>query len=130
MDYSIVLATLVGTLGSIFGMLLYQRGVFKKMAIEQNYNIARFKLGKRYKLKEMEMPKKRNKGLIETLGKLDRDKIGGLLDMLSGGEEDEDTGLVDALQDIVANNPDIVNKFLSGFAQGKQERKPEFPYEE
>ena len=120
MSYELALATLIGSFSSIITILLWQRGTWKKMSLEHAYNIQRFKLGKKYKMKEAELPKKGNKSLLEQLSKLDKGTISKALEFLAPdedvGAEDDDLGGI--LKNVVANNPDMVNQFLQGLSSG------------
>ena len=131
MGYEIVAATAIGSICSIISILLWQRGTWIKMKLEHQYNIKRFRLGKTYKLKEMDMPKKQSKNLLDQLSKLDKNTISRALEFLAPGEEydtEEPEGLEGLLKNIVANNPDMVSQFLEGLGNAKttnQQNKPD-----
>jgi len=122
--WTMPIAVLIGSISSIITILLWQHGTYKKMAIEQNYNIQRFKLGKRYKLKEQELPKKQSKNLLEQLGKLDRNTISKALEFLTPGEEipEEEDDIVSILKNVVAKNPEMVSEFLKGLSKGSTDK--------
>jgi len=126
MGYEIVAATLVGSICSIITILLWQRGTWKKMELEHNYNIKRFKLGKKYKLQEQELPKQNQKSLLDQLKSLDIDKVQAALKFLGSDEEPENEGdLSNILKDLVASNPELVNQFLKGLSDGSKKKTDE-----
>ena len=128
MGYEIALATLIGSISSIITILLWQRGTWKKMDLQHKYDIKRYKLGKQYKLKESQLPKKQQKGLMDQLLKLDKDTISRALEFLAPGEElDEEPGGIEGiLRNVISNNPDAVQEFLAGLGQGmKSKNKPD-----
>jgi hypothetical protein len=121
-DYSIAVASLIGGIFSVLGLLLYQHGVYKKLSIEHDYNIKRFKLGKRYKLKERELPKAQNKGWLDIAKNLNPNQISQLLDFLpdNPGLTEESEGFEGILSDLIQNNPELVKGFIDGISNKKE----------
>jgi len=122
--YEMVATAIVGGIFSILSILLWQRGLFKKMELQYRYNIRRYKLGQRYKLKAQELPKEvKSTSWIDVISKLDKDKIAGLLELLP--EEPEEEDLLTTLANFARDNPELVNSFLSGFKKKSEEIPPE-----
>jgi len=93
MGYEIVYTALVGGIFSLFGIYLMYNLSSRKMKMEQEYNIKRFKLGKRYKIKELELPAKTSKPSDKMIDQL----IQKYAPRLLGGEEEEEEDNIENL---------------------------------
>lgn len=111
-------STIVGGIFTIIITQLLNRNWFLREQMKHKYNIMRFKLGKRYKLKEAELPSRTQRGILDQLKGIDRNTIGTILDALQGEEEYGS----DEIQDLLGSP--IVQKIIEGYAQGQQ-KKPE-----
>ena len=99
MSYELVAASIVGGVFSIIGIVLINNNWFKREKLKQDYAMKRFKTGKKYKLKEMEMPEKTQKGIFDKLKGIDANTIGTILDALQGDNDvdyDDLGGLLDS----------------------------------
>jgi len=118
----IVLATFIGGVMSIIGVMLLNRNWYKRKEMEYKYNIKRFKLGKRYKLQERDLPKKSEPNWLEIIGKLDKSQIGNLIDMIPEDVDDEGDILGSIIQ-YAQNNPELVQNLLGGLMGKPKEQK-------
>jgi len=118
----IVLATFIGGVMSIIGVMLLNRNWYKRKEMEYKYNIKRFKLGKRYKLQERDLPKKSEPNWLEIIGKLDKSQIGNLVDMIPEDVDDEGDILGSIIQ-YAQNNPELVQNLLGGLMGKPKEQK-------
>jgi len=112
MNGELIAVSFISGVFMIISILLINHNWFKRKEMEHNYNIKRFKLGKKYKLKEQQLPQKTQKGLIESLKGVDSKTISAILDALQG-EEIEDTDDISSL----LQSP-IVQNIIKGIGQG------------
>lgn len=103
MGYEIVIATAVGGVFSVITILLLNHNWFKRKEMEYRYNINRFKLGKRYKMKEQELPKKSEKSIVEQLKGIDPATVKSVMGMLQSGEEEGTEEEEDQIGQLLAN---------------------------
>jgi len=123
MDAEIVLAVFIGGIFQLVGLWMWQSGTWKKLRIEQQYKIKRFKLGNKYKLKQSEMPEKQSAGWMDILKKLDKEQISNLVDLIPDDERELGDNVLDGIMSFAQNNPEIVQNFLSGLGGGTQQKK-------
>ena len=126
MEGELIIVSLISTLGGLIGLYLVNQNWFKRKEMEHKYAILRFKLGKKYKIKEAEMPDKSARGLGDLVKGLDRNKIEGILDMLQGGDEYEGEDRGDLMQ-LYEENKDLVNGFIDGIRKKAPGSEPEKP---
>jgi hypothetical protein len=117
---------LVGLIGSTIATLItlerWNRLRIKYLQVKQDYELRRFKLGKRYKLKENQVPNRPRENLLDSLRGIDLDKIHDLLDAVQGNTDTDES---DALANIV-NNPTVM-KIIEGYMGGNQAGKKNPP---
>lgn len=133
MDEAIIFVTLISSIFSLIGLITYFNLSTRKMKLESELNLKRFRIGKRYKLKEMEMPQ-----VIESKGLKDK-AIDGIIDRLAkrylgpreeGEEEGEEinaNGIIAGISNYLADHPEqqknlgkVVQQFLGGGEGGKK----------
>ena len=112
----IVYTALVGGIFSLLGIYLIFSLQTRKMTLEQNYKIRRFKLGNKFKLKKSELPE----DIKSPKDKLIDGLIKKYAPRLLGTDEDEDELETD---DIVEN---IIQGALKGATSGKKEESETF----
>ena len=126
MEGELIIMSLISTLGGLFGLYLINQNWFKRKEMEFKYSMARFKLGKKYKLKEAELPDKSKAGLGDLIKGIDRNKIEDILDMIQGGDEYESEDRGDLMQ-LYEDNKDLVNGFIDGIKKKSTGSEPEKP---
>lgn len=126
MEGELIIVSLISTLGGLAGLFLINQNWFKRKEMEFKYSMARFKAGKKFKLKEAEMPDKSAHGLGDLVKGLDRGKIEGILDMLQGGDDYEGEDRGDLMQ-LYEENKDLVNSFIDGIRKKPPGSAPEKP---
>lgn len=124
----IVLATLISSFFGILGLMLFQRNKEKSMELKKKYEIELYTLKKKEARKDKKLAAtiktKPDSSIPELLKGLDSSKISSILGALQDNEEDEEDSL-GGLGSIIANNPDLVNSFISGFKNKKTPEKNE-----
>jgi len=112
--------SLISTVGGLIGLYFINHNWFARKEMEHKYEILRFRLGKKYKLKEAELPKKPQAGITDLLKGIDREKIQDILEMIQGGgdyEEGEEGGT--DLMSLYKDNKELINGFLDGIKKGR-----------
>lgn len=111
-------STIVGGIFTVIITQLLNRNWFAREQMKHKYNIKRFQLGKKYKLKEAELPSKTQKGILDQLKGIDRNTIGTILDALQGGEDEYSS---DDISELLGSP--IVQKILQGVNLGSKEKE-------
>ena len=136
-EYELVLAAIVTSLFGIFGLLLINRNWFKKMRfkteldlLKKKNNLEIKKLEKQLNISNTPVSEKSENTqnnlltqLAPLLKNLDGEQVAGLIDAFTGNAPQEAEGipasLGELLQNIIAENPEMVQGFLQGISQGK-----------
>jgi hypothetical protein len=121
----LVYVSLISSIFSIIGLITYFSLSTRKMQLENELNIKRFRIGKRYKIQEMQLPQQ-----VDTRSIKDK-TIDNLIQKaaakyLHTGPEDENEGInvdgiIDGVMQYLEEHPEqkenvgeLINKFLSG----------------
>ena len=131
-DLGLIVCAIIGLVGSIIVTQMWQNNWIKKESFKlKKKNILdenRIKMKKLERelgvtnIKDTPEPPE-NKGILDLLKGLDKDKIEGILDMLQGGEEGEEPGGLGGIIDQL--HPELVKGFLNGINKKKDENQEE-----
>lgn len=138
MGEELIYVTLISSIFSLIGLVTYFSLSTRKMRLESELNLKRFRVGKRYKLKEMELPQRIDNRSPTT--KITDKAISGLINRYVGGrggteEEEEEInaeGIIGGVVDYLEAHPEqkkninkIVDRLLGGGGEEKQQSKVE-----
>lgn len=126
MGEEIIYVTLISSIFSLIGLITYFSLSTRKMRLESELNLKRFRVGKRYKLKELELPQKIDSRSPTT--KITDKAINGLINRYikgkTGEEEEEEInaeGIIGGIAGYLEDHPEqqkniskIVNRLLGG----------------
>jgi len=131
-DLGLIVCAIIGLVGSIIVTQMWQNNWIKKESFKlKKKNILdenRIKMKKLERdlgvtnIKDTPEPPE-NKGILDLLKGLDKDKIENILDMLQGGEEGEEPGGLGGIIDHLP--PELVKGFLNGINKKKDENQEE-----
>ena len=137
----IVLATLISSIFGLIGLMMWQRNKEKNLQLKKEYEIDMYKLKKRETRKDKKLGSTikttPDRGIMDLIGGLDRDKITGVLDLLQGSDgnysmdQDEPSNDLGVVGDLINSNPDLVKSFVDGFVkkQGSQDQTQQLDFE-
>ena len=126
----LIVVSIISGIFSVIAICLLNHNWFKRQHMKYSHEEGMYKLRKQYaKPKEpastplesassIDLP-----GILNLVKGLDADQIGGLLDLLQGGEMPSAVpeGLEGVLSDLIQNNPELVQSFLKGVKGGSKE---------
>jgi len=137
----IVLATLISSIFGLIGLMMWQRNKERNLQLKKNYEIDMYKLKKRETRKDKKIGSTikttPDRGIMDLIGGLDRDKITGVLDLLQGSDgsysvdEDQGSNELGIVGDLINSNPDLVKSFVDGIASKNksQDRTQQLDFE-
>lgn len=125
MEGELIVVSIISVCGMIVFLQLSQYNYFKKKTflhrLGQQKKIDKLKLSKMerelgLKTSRSKTEETEDKGLIGLLKGLDKDKIGNILEMLQGEEEEEDE--MDWIKNI---SPELINSVVKGMNKNKSD---------
>lgn len=129
MEGELIIVSFISLAGMVLMYTINNANWFKRenFKMQRTNILAENRLKLKKLAKELDVtignPIKEEKGILDSIKGLDKDKIAGILGMLQGSEDLEDTpeGIEGAIMNFASKNPELVNKFISGFGSAKKE---------
>lgn len=132
MEGELIIVSIISLAGAILISTLYNRNWFKRENFKINIAAEKLKLKKLAKDLDIAPVKtSTDKGLIELLGNLDKDKIAGILDMLQSGSDTdiESDGIENVLMNFASKNPELVKNLINGLGSAGANPNNKIPIE-
>lgn len=132
MEGELIIVSIISLAGAIMISTLYNRNWFKRENFKINIAAEKLKLKKLAKDLDIAPVKTgTDKGIIELLSNLDKDKIANILDMLQGGSdtEVENEGIENVLLDFASKNPELVKNLIGGLGAAGSNSSDKIPIE-
>jgi len=128
MDETWIVISILTIIGTVINIQLLNHNWFKRQELKSKYKVKEIRERTKAKLPRKTLsqenitsaPFSNISGLLNLAKGLDPEQIHDIVDTLTGSATPETSG--DVLQDIITNNPELVQSFIDGFAKGK---KPE-----
>jgi hypothetical protein len=127
-----IIISIISGIFSIIGISLLNHNWFKRQRLKYDLEVRKIKARSKAKLpRSNPAPEINSSSPLANVGSLlniarglDPEQIGDLINMLTGkSAEPEAAGGI--LEEIVANNPELVQSFIDGFTKGKKNEPQE-----
>ena len=136
MDPTLIVVSIITTLGGLAGMYMLQFNWTKRLDLKHKYLIKRYELAGKKKISVSSIPEpvsplSNMSALLPLLKNLDGDQIGALVDTFTGGGFEEplpkSEGITDTLLAFAEENPEVVKGILGGLTGGKKTETKQLP---
>lgn len=132
MEGEIIIVSVISTIGGLFGLWLVNQNWYKRQEFKYKYMLKRQKLSQKGKIPKSSVPDKPSglstvANLLPLLKTLDPDQIGALVDKFTGDQDVAPSGGggLDFLMEFAESNPEMVQSFLKGIGEKKENESQE-----